>query len=314
MCQGCFGPLSGPLSTTSERGDAVITVDESNHPGMAYDAENQALHEPYFKQLNQLPASSPERKAIYGFLEQVSNRAHPRLLYGHVLSGGPPNAGVNTILAVELFSDGSTQYHEIDHFNADTVTKHAHLIGKHDVDTCKQTLQRLIVVPDLSPHIIALLGESFNIDPRVFQAHIEARSMSTHSLSSSRVFDAQADDPSISNEDYEGLSLHVFDCEVNFSATTTPRDHSWRVGWQETQQALDRVISQLDCQESYLRRRITRDQYALKRQGPFLMEEEGAETNYVASSRLTIFYPPAMATPTGKCSIQFCDVHFSRLL
>ena len=116
---------------------------------------------PYQKHVASLHDRYPHLEALSLYMEAIDRER----LGGHLGSHDS-----DSILVMEAMGMYSTQYYRINCYDSEDVKKYQEVISRRGDP--RSTKSRVIVVEDLSPAAIEVLGSSFNLDPHVFYHHL----------------------------------------------------------------------------------------------------------------------------------------------
>lgn len=125
------------------------------------ECESWVTRSSYHRYINQLLPQFPHLEALSLYSEQCEKSR---------IAGNLGSHDSNSILAAEIIESNTVYYHRIDCYDPDDVSQHREILtGTGDRSTVRC---RLLIVEDLSPAAIAILGSGFDLDPHVFYFHL----------------------------------------------------------------------------------------------------------------------------------------------
>ncbi|OBT74293.1 hypothetical protein VF21_07382 [Pseudogymnoascus sp. 05NY08] len=119
------------------------------------------MNSPYYHRISTLHHNFPHLQSLSLYMHAIESARSDGLLGSH---------DSDSILAAEILKTGEISYNQIDCYNPADVESHSDILcGKGD----KQTVSaRIIVIEDLSPAAIEVLGTRFHLDPHMFYFHL----------------------------------------------------------------------------------------------------------------------------------------------
>ena len=125
------------------------------------ECQSCAAMSPYHHYIRQLQPQFPHLEALSLYSEQCEKSR---------IAGNLGSHDSNSILAAEISQSDNVTYHRIDCYDPDDVAQHREILtGTGDGSSVRC---RLLIIEDLSPAAIEILGSGFDLDPHIFYFHL----------------------------------------------------------------------------------------------------------------------------------------------